>query len=597
MIKNINTYLNDKNLKTKIIVFIIMFAIVFISLIFLVMYYTYYNSSVDQIEIASNSLLESFSYKYSIFAEDVRELIYELKNDENMYNALLLLSQNSGDVESYNSVASTIEAYLSKNKRIKSIRIHLKNNEICLERNGHEIIYDNLFNYEYVKNLFKYDNQMISLPSRQIIYQSRIVLNKQNRTIYSYNYNKSMVSFCSLLKENNDDFAMILIDFEENYIANLQRVSNLTKNNFFVLTNSEGDVITSLSKEYVGKNISDVFDSYPYENYFPNRFYVKINGENFFVTHSKNWRYNWDFFSFIPVKEIFKNKNILFNSILILLFFFITLIIILAYILTKTITKPTYKIINALEQLKMGNFSSRIIVERNDEFGKISEMFNFMSDNLQVLIKEKYEIEIKEKEAELKFLQSQINPHFLYNTLETIKWKVLANSENTDVLLTSLGQILRYNFKNPSAVVTLEDELKQLKNYLFIQQTRYEGRFQIYYNFNKNTLNMKIHKFMIQPIVENSIKHGLEHMEKGGKLYISSRIENKNLLITVLDNGCGMEENKISELLELNNQSNNIGCNNVHKRIQYYYGEEYGLEITSKVNYFTRTIIRLPIMK
>ena len=178
---------------------------------------------------------------------------------------------------------------------------------------------------------------------------------------------------------------------------------------------------------------------------------------------------------------------------------------------------------------------------------------------------------------------------------------MLAGGEDISKIVSALGGILRYSINTSIKFVTLKEDLDQIKNYLYIQKVRYEDKFNIFFHIDPATMICKINKLLIQPLVENAIQHGLEYRETGGVLCISSKIKEEALLIEVFDNGIGISEERIFDILESEHNSEtddkktHIGIRNVHERIQLYYGRQYGVEIKSRIGKYTKVILKLPI--
>ncbi|HHT88398.1 MAG TPA: sensor histidine kinase, partial [Clostridiales bacterium] len=244
-----------------------------------------------------------------------------------------------------------------------------------------------------------------------------------------------------------------------------------------------------------------------------------------------------------------------------------------------------------------------------DGFDEISEMYrdlNTMISSIQRLISKVYEEQMqkeklysRQKDVEFKMLASQINPHFLYNTLETIRMKARANNQTEiEELVKMLAKILRRNIQVGDKLVTLKSELELVDYYLKIQQYRFGERMSYNIDVRCNIDSLKIMPLIIQPIVENAFVHGLESKEGKGKIDVVVELKER-LIIQVIDNGKGMTETKLNEIIKSFNDynrldSNHIGLSNVNQRIKLLYGDEYGLDIESTVGEGTTVRIELP---
>ena len=217
-----------------------------------------------------------------------------------------------------------------------------------------------------------------------------------------------------------------------------------------------------------------------------------------------------------------------------------------------------------------------------------------MIGEIKRLVNEVYEEKMAQKTAEIKALQAQINPHFLYNTLDTINWMLLDRGEDdiSDIIV-NLGDLLKYSISGSSTEVPLKEEIKYIQSYLEIQKCRMEDRLEYSISIAENCMECRCPKLLLQPIVENAIKHGIEPLARGGKIEIEAFLGREGLNILLKDNGKGMEEEEIEKI---QSGKANIGLNNVMKRIQLLYGPEYGIRILSKVSEGTEVDLRIPAL-
>ncbi len=283
------------------------------------------------------------------------------------------------------------------------------------------------------------------------------------------------------------------------------------------------------------------------------------------------------------------------------------------YLLHLSVSKPIGDMMDTLSLLrKRPDARVSMALKGNQEMMELSRSFNKMMDEnerLNVKLVEAnvrlYQAELIRKETDMAMLVTQINPHFLYNTLEVIKGMAYRVGSKTIVEMTgALGTIFRYSLKAPE-IVTLWQETDMLKKYLTIQLARFGERFQVHYDLPEELMDEDVLKMVLQPLCENAITHGLEMMEKGGHLYISACRREDGLLITIEDNGLGMDEEtlkqvrakleKVSDVSTLYEMgSDGIGLVNVHGRIRMRYGDGYGLSIDSQAGKGTRVMLRMP---
>lgn len=297
-------------------------------------------------------------------------------------------------------------------------------------------------------------------------------------------------------------------------------------------------------------------------------------------------------------QEIKSSKHVvIWGSIFLLL-----LLSIVVYYATKTILKRLYKIISAVKQVRTGDLMPIIEVYGNDEVGVLAHNFRQMMITIDTLIKDSVNKEIITKEAELKALKTQIDAHFLYNTLENIRMMALVE-ENYMVsdCLASLGDMMRYNMKWNNEFVSLSEEINHIKNYISLMTLRYDFEILLNIDIESEFLNREILKLTIQPLVENAVKHGLSEKlrSENGSISISVETDEAYLYLNVKDDGKGMDISKVEELQNHINgnvdKRYGLGLKNVSDRIKLFYGKQYGIMIEAKEGCYTKITLKLPM--
>lgn len=276
--------------------------------------------------------------------------------------------------------------------------------------------------------------------------------------------------------------------------------------------------------------------------------------------------------------------------------------IILSLFLSKTVNVPVKQLQERMKRIANGDFERDPSTEWPHELGDIGKNINDLSENVLLLLNQKIEDERQKKDYEYKILQSQINPHFLYNTLNSIKWMAtIQNAPGIAEMTTSLSRLLKDISKGTANLVTLDHEIALLNDYFTIQQYRYGGTITLQYHIKDNALTAcRILRFTLQPIVENAIFHGIEPKGSIGTIDIYIyQDQNTDVHIDITDNGIGIEPEIAEHLLNNDNLAKSsffkdIGIANVHKRLQYEFGSRYGLSITSKPGEFTTVCILIP---
>lgn len=328
--------------------------------------------------------------------------------------------------------------------------------------------------------------------------------------------------------------------------------------------------------------------------------------KNDYITINKNINTtDWTLSIFLPKKVINKETHFLQIVIFSAAIFSIVLFALMSYYLSSLITSPIKNLTKVIRKGSSGNLQINNVTYFNYEINQLNKMYNQMVEKINHLIESVYEKEILKSKSEIKALHSQINPHFLFNTLDMIYWDLVRkNEKKLSKVVLNLAYFFRYtiNSKSDDGFITIQKELEQVKRYTDIIKMRFQNRFNITISIPENIIQVKIPKLILQPIIENAIKYGIEEMEYGGEITLKAYTDDHKITFIVQDNGVGIEQDILKEINKnLYNRKNRlissgtgIGIYNIHKLIQLHYGKKYGLAIESKVDEGTTVIITIP---
>ncbi|MBS6645198.1 MAG: sensor histidine kinase [Clostridiaceae bacterium] len=267
---------------------------------------------------------------------------------------------------------------------------------------------------------------------------------------------------------------------------------------------------------------------------------------------------------------------------------------------SNSLIRPLHNMANSMDIAAKGDFTVSLPIESDDEIGQLSRHFNSMIQKINSLIDNVYKKELLYKDAEFKMLQAQINPHFIYNVLDTISWTVQLNGmPEISKMASALSRLMRISI-NKNQNITLKEELSCVQDYLLIQKIRYQDKISAVIDVDERLNDLVIPKLILEPIVENAVVHGLEGKVGTGLILVKGELTSGTVIFTIKDNGIGITQERLEEIWSSHSKSNSthtgLGFLNVHSRIQYIYGSDYGLEIKSQRNSGTTVTIRIPFI-
>lgn len=356
----------------------------------------------------------------------------------------------------------------------------------------------------------------------------------------------------------------INIVYENSYLSDILADNSSKYSGASYVVNTHGRIMVANKEGYVGENFPVKLSDLRASN--TSRYDMFSSTQAFYFVGNEMPN-GWSLVQTVSVKEFNKEMNhqIVLAAGIVLLVLGISLGFV--WYVTSRIAYPAKELMESMKTLAKDNEYPRVKIVSNDEIGMIGLEYNKMAENIETLIEKVYKMELTQKQAELEFLQMQINPHFLYNALDTISWMALAKG-NMDVseMTIALAELLRATIKKES-FITLREEMNTVKDYLLIQQERFGDKISAEYFVEEDAYSCMVPNFILQPVIENAIIHGLEPKIEKGKLSINISIQDEFLTFLVEDNGVGMDETEILDLYKKcreNNTKQSIGLKNVY---------------------------------
>ena len=434
--------------------------------------------------------------------------------------------------------------------------------------------------------------------SNSIVILNTMHYNYTNEDHYLYN-----IGIRAWDIETGEDLGIVILSVNEkqlDYICNVEANNDKVKEYSFVV-DDKGQVISFPDKQCIGTYIKITNQN----NYDVTRLLKLIpfsSADGVIINSVSIEESNWRVINLVDKNSMFFEINILWKLTMGISAFIILLCIVVITVFSNKFSGTVNKIVKEIKKAKKGDFDAHIKLNGNHELVFIGNEFNGMIKTISGLVENLskkndyiYEISNKRREAEINAIVAQINPHFLYNTLDCINWKAI-ETENYEIseMVSKLAHILRYGMRNINEQVTIYEEVDWLEKYLYLYKIRFNNSFRSEFDVNDEILGCRIHKLLLQPIVENAIVHGLKGSGSEQLLIIKiDKFQDRLLKIEIIDNGMGIPKDKLESILN-NRSGGGIGLKNVYERLNIYYKDSADMTIISEQNVGTTVTLIIP---
>lgn len=424
--------------------------------------------------------------------------------------------------------------------------------------------------------------------------------------ILSGEFDKYYLSLSRKIIDYNtlEELGYLTIDIDESILEQYYKSLVTEDGGEVFICDGYGQIISHTDKSKIGLGISN--------KYFMNDILLSKNKYGSIPFKEKNVdkvaiyttidTNAWKIIKIIPSQYLYKELNQIQSYLFIAGIIYVVIIILFISVFSLKYTEPIIRMTKVIKKAEGGNLDVRTNVNTKDEIGQLGSSFNNMIQEMQVLMNQLVEEEKLKKTVELEALHSQINPHFMYNTLNTIKWMAkIQGAKTVSTALTALIKLLRISTNLGREMILFKEEIEYLKNYVLIQKLRFNESFDIEYHIAQDCENCNIPKLMLQPIVENAIIYGMKE-DSLDTVHITIeayKIEGK-LRVEIHDDGPGIPPEQLKNIFkspEDKDKFSKVGLNNIHHRIKLYYGNEYGITIQTKVHEGTNVILEIPFVE
>ncbi|MFC4321436.1 cache domain-containing sensor histidine kinase [Litchfieldia salsa] len=586
------------SIKTKMFFIFAGAYILLVSIIGFAIYISNYNEMKNQTSSLTQVLATQFTRTIDLYFEDMERLSLIVYTDFLIQESLGHYEKNTSvynDLLIKNDLYPRLFNQIYPRKDIESISIYTNTGAYFkYEKQGDIEVHHNSELTYWQKRLDKLPKRdFLFLPTHEVISRGGEKVNVVSlvRNIYMIP-NRHKVG--SMKIDINIDIFKRLLDLEN--VNDLEQHARL-----FVLTGDK-QVIYDDQERLTGKQSLNLDFPLSSNRYTSDTLTWEDNQYLYSFQHSDY--IGWDILILIAEDFIIYERNQIIAFVLISGLIAIAIIALVSYSLSSHLSKPLVQMMRKMKKVEEGDLSERMDFTGSQEMDLLARVYNSMLDSINKLIKEVYELNITEKNAKISALQSQINPHFLYNTLNVMKSiSRLRGVDEVADISESLSDLFKYSMKDLDKTVPLRDEVEHITNYMNIQKHRFGDRYQYKSSIQEAALNVYVPKLIIQPLIENSIKHGLERRGYG-TILLTAGIEKDLLIVTVEDNGVGMTEQTLQHVrnqqnadLLIETKDSGIGLTNIQQRIKLMYGDSYGLDIQSECDKGTRMTLKLPIRR
>lgn len=584
----------NQRIKAKILslyLTIIILSIAMVSWIIFVSAEKQLNHNVYQMtDNAVNQISDNISAKLGVIAEKLVKIKFDIELEH-------LINLDKSDMTEQESAEAVI---------------HFKQifDEIYSSGNNYELIHsmiiylNNGMRFQFEEDKYFVRNQKLSAKAIRKYCngdQNYFWRNAHHDTVFFEGSGTNVLSISAPVRKGEKIAALVVINMNASYMKKLIESVNPTNTGSVAMVSEDGYLMNLKYKHTPGFEAM-INDRVLHNVRESDQFEYHLKPFDFLVVYDTIRVNGWKLALILKKRDLMRNVERTKAEVI-----WITLIIILiaaiaAFLTAHGLTKPINKLSKLMAVVETGNLDIRFNTKYNDEIGTLTRQFNSMLEKIQFLVRRVAEEQTQKRRMELKALQMQIDPHFLYNTLDSIKFLAEQKSDKTSEMVRALGQFYKHSLRKGDGITTVGEEIDHLKSYLIIQKIRYSTRFDYRIDVDECLLACQTVKFILQPLVENSIYHGIRKKHGTGVIEIKGYREEDKLIFTVYDNGAGMVPARLQVIrdnLKRSNPTNEVGIGvfNVHRRIAMNYGEEYGLILTSVENQFTLVTVKQPFNK
>jgi two-component system sensor histidine kinase YesM len=579
----------NMRLKSKLIVSFVLLIVISIFSIGWVFFLILKDAIVNEVGQSVQEVLQQTMQNIDYKLKDIDDLYVNIGSNKEL--EMIMASNTATDTNRSNEKVfyETIYPIIfgARTEQIQSVSIFAQNglnlfvntNASAANRTRAEIEQTSIYQQSYLgrgKPLWLFSNQDIfsNLDSgRKVIYNAR----KATSLVTYKEWGLMLIG----VRES------FIFDSFKNVLTGMKAITYLVDEQGFIISHISKDLVSTKADPNVWGTISGSSNGSSL---------IMFQGTMYSVHYFTSLYTGWKLVTMIPQAVVYNHIELAKGTIMMIVLITVALSILYSVFISSSITRPLMKLIRYIKIVRDGDIHTKVHLGTQEEFGEISESFNEMTEEIRTLISKVRDDEKKIREAELRALQSQINPHLLYNTMDSIYWMTKTKEyEEIAEMTTAFAQFFRLILNKGNEMTTIAKELATIEHYLHIQKLQFKDKFEYLIEAEPRVMEEACIKLILQPLVENALLHGIKPLKnKRGLISILAKREGHLILLEVIDNGIGMDVEQIEALLEPPSEEGGYGIYNIIERIHLAYGEEYGLRFESRIHEGTRIQITLP---
>jgi len=575
-------------------------------LIFIVVFILIFNQKVKEDNADySHRLMTNMITSLDIYIDEVNAIANESNYNYYLQNYLFREKDNEEGYSDLTNVRSMQDYEMSAKLFNYSMNSRSDISSIMIFGNKSLLLYKSIYSYlSVVKDYSQYPWYQLAQEN-----ESKPIITGPQTHEFLVGNTEPTISLSRTIQSYEDGsfLGVILIDLNLNKIEEICGSVNANNDMNLCILNNQGELVyeendvSASNYSFSDAAVLGDFQS-AMQKAGGQNFTIDLGGKEYQVVSKSMAKTDWTILALTPLSNVNQSMYQILITIILVVAAVLLITIISLNTILKRVVKPIIDLKNYMDLADKGNLTVGVDIQSTDETGLLAKSFNRMLGRIDGLMKQVVSEQEEKRKYELQALQAQINPHFLYNTLDSIIW--MAEMKNPDVvpMTEALAKLFRISLNKGNELISITDEFEHVRNYLVIQSMRYKNKFDYTLSIADEVRYCKTIKLIIQPVVENSIYHGIKEMKEKGRIIIAAFRDEDSLVITITDNGIGMEENICDSILKKESQGaknggSGIAVKNVNERIKLHFGDKYGLSYVSTKDKGTIATLLLPIIE